>query len=113
MVSLPFSNMRSGQRTTIMRPVANAVLLDVEPFALSGTPASFLALSVTRHPTADDALSTVEFSGDLVTWHNDANHVVLISRTRTSANLVVEVWRAKEPISAGARQFLRLRVRSR
>lgn len=92
---------------------ANGFSSNVQSIIVSGIPNNYLTLSITRHPAADDALSTVEFSDDLVTWNSGANYVILVTRTRTATGLLSEVWRAKEPVSSGSRQFLRLRVQSR
>jgi len=73
----------------------------------------FLTLTVRRHPAADDALVSIEFSNDLATWFDDPAHVVLVSRSRMANGTIVELWRAQESISAQTKQFLRLRARSR
>ena len=92
---------------------AGGLTSNVQSMIVGGIPNNYLTLSITRHPAADDALATVEFSDDLLTWNSGVNYVILVSRTRTASGLVSEVWRAKEPVAGNSRQFLRLRAQSR
>lgn len=80
---------------------------------VSGTPGDYLTLTIRRAAAADDAKASVEFSSDLATWFSDDAHVVLASRVRNATGEAVEVWRAKDPISAASQQFLRLKVQQR
>jgi hypothetical protein len=102
-----------GTSDTDNRAGPGALFPQRQSFVVNASGAEFLTLSVTRHAAADDASSTVEFSSDLTTWFDDAEHVVLVSRTRSPSGLVIELWRAKEPIAAQPKQFLRWHVRSR
>jgi hypothetical protein len=90
-----------------------AVNSSQQTHTVDGVPGNYLTLSLTRAGAADDAKGTVEFSSDLTTWFSDDTHVVLATRTRNGAGGVIEVWRAKDPMSAASQQFLRLRVQPR
>jgi len=90
-----------------------SIALQTQAFAANSVNEDFLTLTVRRHPAADDALVSIEFSNDLATWFDDPAHVVLVSRSRMTNGMIVELWRAQEPIPAQTKQFLRLRARSR
>ena len=92
---------------------ANALTLSSAPFTVGVATGAYATLRVTRNPAADDARALIEFSNDLATWFTDPDHVRLVSRTRDATGRVVETWRATNPVTVDARQFLRLRVQPR
>lgn len=69
-------------------------------------------VSIDQHLGADDALITVEFSTDLVTW-SPATVDQLLSSTNKGDGTVTHVWEGPEPISHAPIRFVRVAVELR
>ena len=70
----------------------------------------FLTITFQRNLAADDVIYEVEIAGDLSGWTTATSFV---SRTNNGDGTATEVHRSNHPISAGLREFIRLRVSAR
>lgn len=90
---------------------------DLFTYALATDPsAGFVADALTasfeQNLAADDALTGVEFSPDLVTW-TPASPEQLLSLTNNGNGTVTHVWKDTEPASSSPRRFVRIRIELR
>lgn len=70
---------------------------------------SVFRISIDQFLAADDVVLTVEFSTDLKTWV-PATQDDLISLTNQGTGIVTQVWQSPFAVSAGTRQFTRIRA---
>ncbi len=84
-------------------PVAEPRVLDLD----GGDPAAFLTLTLTRIAELSEVEWTVETSGDLATWEDEA---VLYEAVDNGDGTVTETFRDLEPMDESGRRFMRVRA---
>lgn len=90
--------------------VSGLPLTAVQSIDVDGATADYLTLSLTRSKDVADFAVSVDTSGDLVTWNEGTG--ILVSTDDEGNGFVTEVYRSASPISASAREFLRLNVKA-
>jgi len=89
----------------VPRPALGAISLD-----LGAGLQNYLTIESRQNLASDGATLVAEFSSDLVTWSSASTSVVYLGENVDGSGIATRRWRAAEPITSAARQFLRVRA---
>ena len=101
-----------GSNPTAVEPalVPKASVANIE---VEGTFDSYLTISAQRNLGADDVFLTAQISDNLIDWHSDAEHVILLSEVPNGDGTSTVTWRSAHPLAEVPHEFLRVQAVTR